>query len=64
MTKKTNPSCPFYNWGGNPEKGYPSYPRIYGARCEKEKEFFERDAEGNLKPDCSTCSQTLKEKPL
>jgi hypothetical protein len=32
--------CFFYNWGGNSARGYTSYPRELGARCEKREIFF------------------------
>lgn len=49
---ETNDKCKYYNWGGG--KGYVSYPREYGARCEKYNEFFSR-ANGKLTPQCHGC---------
>ena len=56
---KTNPNCYYYNWGGDLDKGYVSYPRIYGARCEYYDEFFSSDRMGVLTPNCFKCEYKL-----
>lgn len=43
--------CYGYDWGGNLERGYPSYPREAGARCNIRNFFF--DPENN----CKGCGQ-------
>jgi hypothetical protein len=53
----TSSSCYYYNWGGDSDKGYPSYPREYGARCEFHKEFFS-EKDGIIIPHCSSCSES------
>lgn len=53
---ETNSNCQYYNWGGSGK--YSSYPREYGARCEKYDRFFTKDFDGNkeiLKPQCWKC---------
>ena len=49
----TKPDCKFYNW--NDKEIYTSYPREYGARCEKYNEFFYRNADNILEPNCYSC---------
>jgi len=49
----TKPDCKFYNWGGTDK--HPSYPREYGARCEKYNEFFYRNDDNILEPNCYSC---------
>ena len=44
----TKSDCKYYNWNDNPD--YPSYPREYGARCERFKMFF-RQTNGRLLVD-------------
>ena len=53
----TKPDCKYYNWNDNPD--YPSYPKEYGARCERYKLFF-RETNGRLLPDCRECREYKK----
>jgi hypothetical protein len=53
-TGELNRACIYYNWGGDGTKERPSYPREYGARCERYNMFFSRMKSG-ANPDCSTC---------
>lgn len=55
LEQKTDRECFYYSWGGNIKRGYTTYPREYGARCEFHKEFFKRDEEGILSPNCYSC---------
>ncbi len=50
----TKSDCKHYNWGNSPD--YPSYPREYGARCERFKIFF-RETNGRMLPDCERCRE-------
>ena len=50
----TKTDCQFYNWNDNPD--YPSYPREYGARCERYKLFF-MQSNGRIIPDCEGCKE-------
>jgi hypothetical protein len=56
---ETDSNCHFYNWGGDIEKGFTIYPTAYGARCEKNGEFFRSDKDGKLKPNCYECKLEL-----
>lgn len=47
---ETKDNCYYYSWGGNISKGFPTYPRAYGARCMYFNEFFNSDG-----PDCKKC---------
>lgn len=62
--EKTNPNCQYYNWGGDLDKGYTTYPREYGARCEFYKRFFSKDVKGNLIPNCYSCGNKLESKVI
>ena len=53
----TKSDCKYYNWNDNPD--YPSYPREYGARCERFKMFF-RQTNGRMLPDCEGCREYEK----
>lgn len=53
---ETRPYCTFYNWGGT--HGHPSYPREYGARCEKHGVFFS-EKDGEITPNCEKCANFL-----
>ena len=55
----TKSDCEYYNWNDNPD--YPSYPKEYGARCERLKIFF-RMTNGRLLPDCRECRWYEKRK--
>ena len=55
-----NRKCIYYNCGGNIERCYPSYPKVYGARCEFHDKFFDLE-ENNLSPICYGC-KNKKEK--
>lgn len=46
--------CYWYDWGGNIERGFPSYPKAYGSRCHKKDRFFSKD-DDTIKPDCTSC---------
>lgn len=52
----TNSNCEFYNWVGDIDKGYFTYPREYGARCEKHNKFFS-SKDGILEPNCFKCCE-------
>ena len=55
-----NRECEWYNWGGNVEKGYSTYPKEYGARCEYFKEFFDRSRDNILTPSCYKCEYSIE----
>jgi hypothetical protein len=46
--------CYFYNFGGNMERGFISYPKTYGQRCEKYKKFFTQ-LKKCIIPNCESC---------
>jgi len=50
-----NRDCYFYNYGGDLDKGFDTYPIEYGARCEMHKEFFYRNKNNILIPNCYKC---------
>ena len=53
--QETRKDCNFYNFGGEiGNKERPTYPDVYGARCEKFNEFFSKRG-SQLEPDCSNC---------
>lgn len=58
---KINRNCFYYNLGGEGTKERPSYPSIYGARCEYYNNFFYEDNKGKLRPNCNKC-KNIKEK--
>lgn len=62
MIKREEPKreCRYYNWGGDLDKRYICYPREYGARCEFYDEFFTRDENGVLNPNCLACGVNLE----
>lgn len=51
---QTNKKCEYYNFGGDLQKGYTSYPTTYGARCEKYNKFFTMK-DNELTPNCYGC---------
>jgi len=54
--EQTLHNCLFYSWGGCITRDYSTYPSAYGARCESVNEFFSRDKDGKLEPNCPTCN--------
>ena len=53
--------CYYYNWGGNMKKKFPTYPREYGVRCEKNNKFFTSDGDHGYAPSCYLCKHYKKD---
>jgi len=49
----THSDCYHYNWGGG-EFDRPSYPSVYGARCEHFNTFFSHNGV-SVSPSCKGC---------
>ncbi len=54
----TSRDCYFYDWGGSGKlHTCDSYPRKMGARCAYFDEWFTRNTDGVLHPNCTTCNK-------
>ena len=58
----TKDDCDYYNWGGTDK--YTSYPTSYGARCEKYNDFFYRNEDNILEPNCYSCDNYKMYEPV
>lgn len=60
-TDEIKRECFWYSWGGSIAKGFTSYPREFGSRCEHldNQKFFEVHDE-EIEPDCQKCKKFEK----